>query len=72
MLRAIHFCAAVLIMVTPALADEMGEEAYVDSDGVKLHYFTAGKGPLVVLLHGFRISRTPGATKCPRWPDTFR
>lgn len=40
-------------MVQPALADAMGEDGYVDSDGVRLHFVTAGKGPLVVLLHGF-------------------
>lgn len=53
MLRAFHICAAILLLVNPALADAMGEEGFVDSDGVKLHYVTAGKGPLVVLLHGF-------------------
>ena len=26
---------------------------YVDSGGVKLHYAKAGKGPLVVFIHGF-------------------
>lgn len=31
----------------------LGEHGYVDSDGVKIHYVTAGKGPLVVLIHGF-------------------
>src|SRR5258708_38529147 len=53
MLRAFHICAAILLIANPALADAMGEEGFVDSDGVKLHYVTAGKGPLVVLLHGF-------------------
>jgi len=37
----------------PAAAEELGEEGFVDSDGVKIHYVTAGKGPLVVLIHGF-------------------
>jgi epoxide hydrolase 4 len=32
---------------------EMGEDGYADSDGVKIHYVTMGKGPLVVLIHGF-------------------
>ncbi len=37
-----------------ASAEELGgEEGYVDSDGVKIHYVTMGKGPLVVLIHGF-------------------
>jgi pimeloyl-ACP methyl ester carboxylesterase len=29
------------------------EEGHVDSGGVKIHYVTAGKGPLVILIHGF-------------------
>jgi pimeloyl-ACP methyl ester carboxylesterase len=28
-------------------------EGFVDSDGVKIHYVTEGKGPLVVMIHGF-------------------
>jgi pimeloyl-ACP methyl ester carboxylesterase len=36
-----------------ARGEELGDEGFADSDGVKLHYVTAGKGPLVVLLHGF-------------------
>ncbi|MBI3839395.1 MAG: alpha/beta hydrolase [Planctomycetia bacterium] len=35
------------------LADELGEEGFADSDGVKIHYVTTGKGPLVVMIHGF-------------------
>jgi pimeloyl-ACP methyl ester carboxylesterase len=34
-------------------AAELGEDGYADSDGVKIHYVTAGKGPLVVMIHGF-------------------
>ena len=29
------------------------EHHYVDNGGVKIHYVTRGRGPLVVLLHGF-------------------
>jgi pimeloyl-ACP methyl ester carboxylesterase len=36
-----------------AYAQDYGTHGFVDSDGVKLHYVTAGKGPLVVMLHGF-------------------
>ncbi len=32
---------------------ELGTHGYADSDGVKIHYVTMGKGPLVVLIHGF-------------------
>jgi pimeloyl-ACP methyl ester carboxylesterase len=34
-------------------AQEGGREGFADSQGVKIHYVTAGEGPLVVLLHGF-------------------
>jgi epoxide hydrolase 4 len=41
-----------LVAVGARAADEP-DEGYADSGGVKLHYVTQGKGPLVVLLHGF-------------------
>ena len=34
-------------------AQEGWREGFADSQGVKIHYVTAGEGPLVVLLHGF-------------------
>src|ERR1700737_3756368 len=37
----------------PAPAQSLGDEGYVDPGGVKIHYVTLGKGPLVVLIHGF-------------------
>jgi pimeloyl-ACP methyl ester carboxylesterase len=39
--------------VQAAWAEELGEEGFADSDGVKIHYVTSGTGPLVVLIHGF-------------------
>ncbi len=43
----------VLGAALPGLGQEMGEEGFVDSGGVKIHYVSLGKGPLVVLIHGF-------------------
>src|SRR5215475_1709702 len=37
----------------PARADDGRTEGFADSGGVKIHYVTEGKGPLVVLIHGF-------------------
>ncbi|MFK8115596.1 MAG: alpha/beta fold hydrolase [Rubripirellula sp.] len=34
-------------------ADELGEHGFVKNDDVRIHYVTAGEGPLVVMLHGF-------------------
>src|SRR6516225_9758798 len=42
-----------LVGGTGARAEDLGEEGYADSGGVKIHYVTLGKGPLVVLIHGF-------------------
>ncbi len=54
-------CVAVLGM-TLALAPSAGSAAdvflrvrdgYANSDGVKIHYVTLGRGPLVLMIHGF-------------------
>jgi pimeloyl-ACP methyl ester carboxylesterase len=44
---------APLLAAAPAASEELGKEGFADSDGVKIHYVTAGKGPLVILIHGF-------------------
>src|SRR5207302_755498 len=52
----IKLCPATLLLFTclaAARAEELGEEGFADSGGVKIHYVTAGKGPLLVMLHGF-------------------
>ena len=33
--------------------DKRVEHGYADSGGVKIHYASLGKGPLVVMIHGF-------------------
>jgi len=42
---------------TTALADsdleKRVEHGYADSNGVKIHYASLGKGPLIVMIHGF-------------------
>lgn len=50
--------ATFLLQVSGAVAqdstsNELGEDHYVDSSGVKIHCVSKGKGPLVVLIHGF-------------------
>ncbi|MEO2015798.1 MAG: alpha/beta hydrolase [Fuerstiella sp.] len=48
---AVFFCVALLSV--PAAADELGEHGFAKSGDVKIHYVTAGEGPLLVMLHGF-------------------
>src|SRR5262245_43165901 len=44
---------AYCLWASPLSAQELGQEGYVGSNGVKIHYVTLGTGPLVVMLHGF-------------------
>jgi len=43
---------ALFALALPALAIEY-KDGYADSGGVKIHYVTAGSGPLVLMIHGF-------------------
>jgi pimeloyl-ACP methyl ester carboxylesterase len=52
-LLMIGLMVALAASVQASQAAELGEDGYADSNGVKIHYVTAGKGPLVVLIHGF-------------------
>lgn len=49
MIRAALAFAAALMLSTTALA----ADKYATNNGVKIHYVLEGKGPLVVLIHGF-------------------
>lgn len=38
---------------THAETENLGTSGFIDSSGTKIHYVTAGQGPLVVMIHGF-------------------
>ncbi len=44
---------AATCLAAAATADELGEHGFATNGDVKIHYVTAGEGPLVVMLHGF-------------------
>jgi pimeloyl-ACP methyl ester carboxylesterase len=47
-------CLVALMTTAGRVAgQDLGQDGFADSDGVKIHYVTAGKGPLVILIHGF-------------------
>ena len=52
-MRYAIYVLAALAITGPVNAQDLGEDGFADSDGVKIHYVTAGKGPLVILIHGF-------------------
>ncbi len=50
--------SALLLFSATAFAastdfEQKVEHGYADSNGVKIHYATIGKGPLIVMIHGF-------------------
>jgi pimeloyl-ACP methyl ester carboxylesterase len=52
-MRRLGLLGLLLLCTAEVRAEDFGEEGYADSGGVKIHYVTVGKGPLLVLLHGF-------------------
>src|SRR3984893_1570713 len=42
-----------LLCAATVRAEELGEAGFAHSGDVQIHYVTMGKGPLVVMLHGF-------------------
>ncbi|MBL8773817.1 MAG: alpha/beta hydrolase [Phenylobacterium sp.] len=48
--QALAFLAALLVA---AAAHAAPQDRYATNNGVKIHYVVEGKGPLVVLIHGF-------------------
>jgi pimeloyl-ACP methyl ester carboxylesterase len=58
----VHSRLTTIVLVCISLAvhplvtaggEEFGEHGYAKSGDVRIHYVTAGEGPLVVMLHGF-------------------
>jgi epoxide hydrolase 4 len=55
-LRLLPLIALLLLPLSAAAQQDLEarvEHGYADSGGVKIHYASFGKGPLVVMLHGF-------------------
>jgi pimeloyl-ACP methyl ester carboxylesterase len=55
-LTKLLFAACLLLGAAGVMAKDVWDEVenrYADSDGVKIHYAALGKGPLVVMIHGF-------------------
>lgn len=52
-LFGLALAAALLIATGAVAAPAKDADRYADNGGVKIHYVVQGKGPLVVLIHGF-------------------
>src|SRR5438094_5041561 len=47
------FLLITAALATPAVAIDAITSRYAAVDGIKIHYLTAGRGPTVLLLHGY-------------------
>jgi pimeloyl-ACP methyl ester carboxylesterase len=75
-INVITLCLALpfILAAAAALAAslELDGEGFVDSGGVKIHYVTRGKGPLLVLLHGFPDFWYSWRTQIPELSKRFK
>jgi len=67
---------AVLGAASPVLAQPKPgggaiESRFADVEGVRFHYLTAGKGPVVILLHGYTQTARMWRPLFPRLAETF-
>lgn len=49
----IAFTSTAYANDSPIRSDEIGTHGYAQSGDTRIHYVTAGEGPLVVMIHGF-------------------
>jgi len=52
-MRRLFLSLALTGAALAADIDTRVEHGYADSNGVKIHYASLGKGPLIVMIHGF-------------------
>src|SRR5215472_8090925 len=52
-MRNVIFSMVFAIAARGAAIDAKVKDGYADSNGVKIHYASAGSGPLMVMIHGF-------------------
>lgn len=53
-MKSVTWCTLLVSAIASAAdLETLVQHGYADSNGVKLHYATVGKGPLIVMIHGF-------------------
>ena len=62
--------AAAVRSYVPANAD-MGEEKWIDVDGIRTRYFDQGAGERIVMIHGAQLGARDGASSAKTWALNF-
>src|SRR5262245_23069111 len=65
------FGAASPVLAQAKRAASAIESRFADVEGLRLHYLTAGKGPVVILLHGYTQTGRMWRPLFPRLADKF-
>jgi pimeloyl-ACP methyl ester carboxylesterase len=63
--------AASPVLAQPKLGGGAIESRFADVEGVRFHYLTAGKGPVVILLHGYTQTARMWRPLFPRLAEKF-
>src|SRR5437667_6453732 len=53
MLRTLTGCFLAGLFIASASGKPMLKDEYVKVNGLRIHYVTAGRGPVILFLHGF-------------------
>jgi pimeloyl-ACP methyl ester carboxylesterase len=67
------------VLERPAVADrnyypantDMGEEKWLDVDGIRTRYFDQGEGERIVMIHGAQLGARDGASSAKTWALNF-
>jgi epoxide hydrolase 4 len=64
--------AGVMLAAAPIAAAQVGEDKYAQNGDVKIHYVASGKGPLVVMIHGYPDFSGSWTYLTPKLNDAYR
>jgi 2-hydroxy-6-oxonona-2,4-dienedioate hydrolase len=67
---AISSHAACMSSFAP-LTTDMGEENWIDVDGIRTRYFDQGAGERIVFIHGVHMGATDGSSSARTWDLNF-
>jgi pimeloyl-ACP methyl ester carboxylesterase len=70
-MRSIFYCLATILSIVSLHAAEPIAARDAKIDNVRLHYLTAGKGPVVLLLHGFAETSRMWRPLIPKLAEHF-
>ncbi|MDP3737883.1 MAG: alpha/beta hydrolase [Hyphomonadaceae bacterium] len=64
--------ASVMLAAAPVAVAQAAEDKYAQNGDVKIHYVASGKGPLVVMIHGYPDFSGSWTYLTPKLNDAYR